>query len=75
MSINMPYKNGLHYTKDWILRVTNGKIVYGFRVTLKGKISEEQKAFEIKEIIRKADDLCGNRQGNSFITTQINYDG
>jgi len=68
-------EDGLHKIKNWLLFVRDGIIIYGFRITQKDNISEQQKQIEIKEIIREADELCGNKSGNSFLNTQINFNG
>lgn len=67
-------EDGIHKVKNWIVFSKNKVLIYGFRVTPKG-ISEKQKELEIREIFRKTDELCGNKQGDDFIKTQIKYDG
>ena len=67
-------KDGFNRIGNWHIFCKDGHAVYGFRVNPK-PISEEQKRIEIREIIRSADELCGNNQGNAFLKTQINYEG
>lgn len=74
MSVNIPYKNGFHFTKDWVICVRDGKYIYGFHVTPK-TMSDDLKKQIKDDIFKRTEELCGNRSGNSFITTQINYDG
>lgn len=67
-------QDGLHQIKNWILFSRNSEFVYGFKIKPK-RISKEQRDREIKEIIKSADEFCGNASGNSFLKTQIDYNG
>ncbi len=49
-------KDGLHKTPSGLVMVSDGKPVYGFRIKPKA-ISKEQREFEIKEILRQADEF------------------
>jgi len=68
--------DGLHSFKNWLLFVRNKQIIYGFRIKPNNKsVNSQQRKLEIKEILKQTDALCGNKTGNEFIKTQINYDG
>jgi hypothetical protein len=67
-------KEGINHLKNWIVFCREGRLIYGFRIVPK-RIPEAQKEFEIREILRKADELCGNKSGNEFLKSEMQYNG
>ena len=57
------------YSANWIIFKRDGISIYGFLVKEKGTELEKEKDETDYE------NLTGNKQGNAFITTQINYEG
>lgn len=60
---------GFEFINDWIIFKRNGIRIYGFYVKQKGTIPEKEKE------PTDYDNLIGNKQGNAFMSTQINYEG